>query len=300
MGIHNIYSKRKKSELGESQDVYQYDIIPDKFRNQVIHIIGDMFRYNDHYRGEQELLNSIYDILCREYGYLELPAEGGYKFEKLLNFFLITEESEEVLDVIELVFIVIDKQIRNRKYKLIMSADGAINELNQRFKENGIGYQYESSKIVRIDAEYIHSEAVKPVLKILSDKNYKGANAEFLTAHEHYRHKKYKECINECLKSFESTLKTICKKHGWKYQEKATASTLIGIVSDNNLFPSFMQSQMGSIKSVLESGIPTVRNKLSGHGQGDSVLVVEGHWASYLLHLTATTVLFLVELELNL
>ena len=49
-----------------------------------------------------------------------------------------------------------------------------------------------------------------------------------------------KECLNECLKAFESCLKTICKKRGWPYDDKkATAKDLIQIVFDNGLIPSF-------------------------------------------------------------
>ena len=48
---------------------------------------------------------------------------------------------------------------------------------------------------------------------------YAGANDEFLRAHEHYRHKRHKECLNECLKAFESMMKAICKKRRWPYSE---------------------------------------------------------------------------------
>lgn len=44
---------------------------------------------------------------------------------------------------------------------------------------------------------------------VLSDKRYKGASQEFLAANEHYRHGRYKECLNDCLKAFESTMKII-------------------------------------------------------------------------------------------
>ena len=33
-----------------------------------------------------------------------------------------------------------------------ISEDDAIKELNYRFKEHGVGYQYESGKIIRIDS----------------------------------------------------------------------------------------------------------------------------------------------------
>lgn len=35
----------------------------------------------------------------------------------------------------------------------------------------------------------------------------------------------------------------------------------------NGLVPAFTQNQFTSLQNLLESGIPTIRNKLGGHGQ---------------------------------
>ena len=131
----------------------------------------------------------------------------------------------------------------------------------------------------------------------MSDDEYSGANEEFLKAHEHYRHGRYKECLNESLKAFESTMKVICQKRGWSYNQNDTAKKLIEICLSNDLVPSFLQAQITALKSILESGIPTIRNKSGGHGQGIQQTIVPPHLAGYMLHLTATTILFLIESE---
>ncbi len=92
-------------------------------------------------------------------------------------------------------------------------------------------------------------------------------------------------------------MKIICDKHNWIYDQNDTAKKLIQICFDNNLIPSFLQSQFTALKSVLESGIPTARNKTSGHGQGITQAVVPYYFVRYVLNLTATTILFLVEAE---
>ncbi len=177
--------------------------------------------------------------------------------------------------------------------------DDAINELNGRFREAGIGYQFESGEIIRIDSQYVHAEIVKPVLALLGkEKQYSGANFEFLKAHEHYRHKRYKECLVECLKSFESLMKAICDKYKWSYNQNDSAKKLINICLSNNLVPAYLQNQFSSLGTLLESGVPTIRNKEGRHGQGISVTHVPEHLASYTLHLTATNLLFLVNSEL--
>ena len=171
----------------------------------------------------------------------------------------------------------------------------AIRELNSRFKEHGVGYCFANGEIIRIDSQYLHSEAVKPALDLLDRKRYAGAQEEFLRAHKHYRSGESKEAISECLKAFESTMKSICKKRGWRYDEKAGASKLIGICFDNGLVPAYWRSHFDALRSTLESGVPTARNRLSGHGQGEIPTAVPAHIVGYVLHMTAAAIVFLAE-----
>ncbi|MEH2410379.1 MAG: hypothetical protein V7K36_16425 [Nostoc sp.] len=222
----------------------------------------------------------------------------------IFDFMLETKVIEEILDVVELSFELIDRAYRDDSLRCItkskITPDEAIKELNYRFREHGVGYQYESGEIIRVDSQIIHAEAVKPVLELLSDTRFQGANEEFLKAHEHYRHGRYKECLVECLKSFESTMKTICDIRGWIYQPGDPAKNLINVCFQNNLIQPYLQTQFTSLKSNLESGVPTMRNKNAGHGQGSQPLTVPQYFAAYQLHLTASTILFLLEAEKSL
>ena len=209
-------------------------------------------------------------------------------------------DHEQVLDIIEVSFRFAINRITTNYYGPQLSqkaVENAIAELNTRFREHGVGYQYESGDMIRVDSQLIHAEVVKPVLNLLTATEYGGANAEFLKAFEHYRKGDTKECLNECLKAFESTMKAICTTRKWAFKPTDTASALIDVCFKNDLIPALMQSHIGGVRSALESGIPTVRNRLSGHGQGARVVDVPPHYASYMLHLTATTIQFLVESE---
>ena len=92
-------------------------------------------------------------------------------------------------------------------------------------------------------------------------------------------------------------MKTICDKHNWAYDQNDTSKKLIKICFDNNLIPTYLQTQFSSLQQLFESGIPTIRNKNSGHGQGVQQIQVTSEIASYMLHLTATNLLFLAEQE---
>lgn len=312
MAIFDLFSKRQKKLRGEIPDVYTYDKIPETLRVQIVHIwqdfIGNDIEYHDDYKGVHGSYKFIVETLCREYGVFQLTTKNHHRrhyMEELINFFLHEEDDEKAIDVIELSFRVIDMLTREHKHRRLGNAsyvaDQAIEELNARFLESGVGYQYVEGKIIRVDSQFIHSEVVKPALKLLAQKKYLGAQQEFLKAHEHYRQKNYKKALNESLKAFESTMKAICDKRGWQYDKgRATAKNLIDVCFDKNLIPLFWQQQMGSLRSLLESGVPTGRNKLGAHGQGATPTYVPQHIVAFVLHMSASCIVFLVEAEKNL
>ncbi|MNF52965.1 hypothetical protein D3C85_680570 [compost metagenome] len=311
MAIIDLYSKRQKRLRGEVLDVYTYDQLPKQLQVQITQIISDALGSGEDYHrfdSPSEIYKLIVNSLCREYGTphlvpISIISTRNFRTE-LIEFFLQEKDIERQLDVVELSFRLIDGVTREFSYLERRDGDriatDSITELNVRFNEHRVGYQFEGGEIIRIDSEFIHSEAVKPALRLLSDAIYSGAQDEFLSAHEHYRHGNNKEALVDCLKSFESTMKAICEKRKWKYSKQATAKSLIDVCFINQLIPSFWQLQMTSLKSMLESGIPTGRNNLGGHGQGSEIIEVPDYLVAYMLHMTASTLVFMINAEKNL
>lgn len=307
MAITDLFSKRQKRARGETPDVYVYDQVRDKLRTQVLLILDDALGTysNPNFAAKdpvKDAWSNIHDTLAREYGMFEL-APGSSKERSVRDFFLRSAESEQALDFIEYSF---RTMIRTRSairsefhHRAKMSPKAAVEELNGRFREHGVGYQFESGQLVRMDSTYVHSEAVKPTLVVLQDRHYRGANDEFLKAHRHYRNGDYKEASNEALKALESTLKAVCERKGWNHKESDTAKTLLDICFREGLIPNYLQSKFSALRSTLESGTPTVRNKESGHGQGSAVVEMPRHLAQYVLNLTASAILFLAEAEMD-
>jgi hypothetical protein len=290
MAIFNLFSKRRKRECGEMPDVYQYTDVPVALRVQVVHIWKDAFG-----QSLDVILRNVEQTLCREYGVFVL-GNWSHGTEAMTNFILHVKEVDRCLDVIEETF----QFLYNCKGHYLGSRQSpaeAIDELNIRFREHGCGFQFESGKIVRLDSQIVHSEIVKPALHFLAEPQLKGANEEFLSAHEHYRHGKYKECLADCLKAFESVMKTICAKRKWTFREGDTAKILLSVLFQKGLIPSYMEGHFTGLRSVLEGGVPTLRNKLGGHGQGTSHISVPDSIAAFCLHLTAANILFLVRAE---
>lgn len=304
MRVFETFSKREKRQFQGKKDVYQYDTLLQAFRVQVIHIwasaIGPFFQVSqwETASDSNRTWREIHDTLSREIGVIQL-GKSAYDnpFEQCKEY-LQSVEAKQALDLIEISFVAIDNVVRRLGHAdwRRQTPDGAIEELNYRFREHNIGYQFvPGGRLIKIDTEYVHSEVVRPAISLLQDARFRGPEDEFLKAHEHYRHGRHKEAISEALKAFESTMKAICDARRWHYSPTATAKELIEIVLANGLIPSPLQSQFASLRSVLESGLPTVRNKASGHGQGAEPVEVPGYLAAYALHLAASNIVFLVE-----
>lgn len=305
MAIFNLFSKRQKALRGEVPDIFIFDDIPQTLRVQIVHIIRDTIgidkgMYNTPSQ-PKEAYKFIHESLCREYGLFTLIDQYSSDQENVLNYFLQTKDYEKAIDIIEFCFKYIDRVIAENYQRYIYSTtvklkpDDAIEELNNRFKYHGIGYQFDGGEIIKVDSTYVHSEITKPTISLLWNKKFQGANEEYLKAHEHYRHGQNKECLSDCLKAFESTMKIICKEKKWAFSPTDTSKKLIQICFQNNLIPSFTQNQFTSLQNLLESGIPTIRNKLGGHGQGQTPQKVDDEMTRYGLNLTGTNIIFLIE-----
>ena len=289
----DIYSKREKSP----PDVFVYDKIPYALRVQVLHIVDRTIRS---FTLQPLVYEDAADILREEYGVLRLPHlidRRSNAAREVRQFFLKEERHiERVLDVVEVLL-----RLMRVKWAYEVSdptinpatVSDAIGDVNRRFKEHGVGYEFVENCIIRKDSEYVHEEIVRPALVILQQEQFDGARDEFLQAHSDYRKGKNKEALNKCLNAFESTMRVICDKRRWSYPENPTASKLIDACMDNNIIPTFWKNHFSPLASLLKNGVPPGRNRLSAHGQGQQPQQVPDHIVRFTLHLTASTILFL-------
>lgn len=312
IGVFDIFSKRQKRLRGEYPDVYQYETLPEKLKVQIVHIWGESLgkdrpalKYASA-TDNRDYYEQVYKVLCKEFGVFELGnSDSEFNseksiFVKISNYFLNEPNIEHCLDIIELMMIVTEDYL-NPNYRWDqdspIKASEIIEELNYRFKEHGIGFQYENGQIIRIDSQYIHAEAVKPVLTLLSNPLYAGAQQEFLAAHEHYRHQRYQPAMVECLKAYESTIKIIMTNRGWQYSPNDTADALTGKVMQQGLVPDYFLQYFKSLKNTLTASVATVRNNEAGHGKGVNLNELPEYLVSYMLHMTASAILLLMQAE---
>jgi hypothetical protein len=317
VAILDLYSRRKRRAQQAGQpDVDQYDDIPQELRIQIIQIWQDAIGLclsdssgvlgpDDEYPNSNDWWRGIHSALAREKGVFRL-AEGRNGFLRCSKYLLEASSIDDVLDVVEVTFQTIhaiaqwqakmepyewDQETRRRGIK--QESNEAISELNIRLAQAGVGYQFEQGQVLRVDNQFVHSDAVKPALALLSDSRFQGPHQEFLHAHELYRtakpsdHKILEDAIAAALKAFESALKIICDVKKWPYNASATAIPLVYTVIENGLVPQYLQSSL--------AGLATLSNRTSRHGQGSQVRNMSPYFAAYALHLAATNILMLVE-----
>lgn len=303
MAITEMFPERQMRLQGHAIDVYQYDVLPKPLRIQITQVIRDTLGCHQSYFSSGYRCQPTYDYLsrttARELGVDHLTNDE-WSDSQFINFIRSDVRVDWVLGAIELACKAIDIASREHNYMFRQNAsalaDSALEEINHRFKQHGIGYEF-SGQVVRIDSQIIHAEAVKPALLLLNRKGFEGAEDEFLRAHEHHRAGKHKESMNECLKSIESTIKVIAKRRKWSVKEPLNAQNLIDACFAHKFIPDFWQSSLTSLRSLLISSVPTGRNKLTGHGQGETPVAIPAEIAQYMLHMTASTILFLCEVD---
>lgn len=305
MAVIDLYSKRQRRLRGEVSDVYMYDSFPDEFRVQLSYMIQDLLGDVRTFHGQfqpKEAYTEIVRVLKKEYGQQTLcKVYQNDAFAELHTFLQQEPDVERCLDAIELCYVLGDDMARSRSYVGRTNADAHVDEclteLNARFKEAGLGYELINGRIVRIDSQLLHAEVVKPAIGFLNAEGFEGARDEFFGAYEHYRHGNHKEALVDALKAFESTLKVILTANGKPYGAGDTARPLVLACSKEGLIPSYNEAHLTSLVGVLTAGVPTVRNRHGGHGQGAVVKTVEPEVVAYGLHLTASAIVMLAGLE---
>jgi len=305
MGTFNTYSKNKFG----IPNILKYDDISDKLKNQIFYIWNNFFEQPNFPKDVvAEIREIIYKTIKEETGLKNLHSNSLFSDDNPIRqvdeYFSNLNDTDKILDVIHIVFHYMNRlqeYFDDRFYiKNPYRFESAREDLNIRFKENGYGYELLNDKIIKIDNNLLHNETISNTIKFLSNSAFENANEEFLKANEHYRYGRFQETLNECLKSFESTMKIICEENNWEYnKEKDTAKDLIAHLFSNNFFKSYHDNYFASLRQLLSSNIPTIRNKNSGHGQGIEKKIVPERLAKYLLYSTGSTINLLVETHLD-
>lgn len=304
MAIYDLYSKRQEDLARDGQeDIYQFSDVSSQLRVQikqiVLEAVGPFSNQGDFYVEENDWYERIERIFLREKG-VERIAVGSTAGERLFSFMAkcSTEDWLDLLDILARIISVFshdDYKDLRRKWGISVKAEDAIFEMNHRLRRARFGYQIESGKLLRVDAQFIHAEVVRPALSLLTDDSFEGARQEFMAAHSHYRAGENRQAISMAANALESTFKAVFDKKGWEYNKGARISDLVKVAKAKHLWPDFLDGSFDQLVATLQSGLPKIRDNQASHGQGVKPLVVPDYIAAYALHLAASKIVFVVE-----
>jgi hypothetical protein len=259
-----------------------------------------MDRVARHYsrNSRDAIWQDVIEVLREELGaYRLIETRTNDAQREAETFFSHLATLEQALDTIELWHAFCRSRIYADQFSSSKTLNEATATINARLLENGIGFEILDGQIIEKANEFSHTEIILPALKILSEKRFQGANQEFRAAHAAYRAGEFKNCVADCLKALESVIKTIAIEKNWALPDNANAKSLIQALFDNAFIPTFMQSQFSSVRNLLESSVPTTRNRTSGHGQGSTIREIPRSMAAFQLHQTAAIIVFLSQVQ---
>lgn len=302
--IFDVFSRRKEKVDSTGKR------LEDAFRNRVFMLCSDAFSNPDpgfmsaDYRSE--FWKQVHQKLTFLHGKPWLSNDSRTRSHAEDSLIFLSQcEDEHFLDFIEFVLKVdIYFRVRHDENQLVeeintlFEVDDLPYALTPFVREKQTGYLYGQEhevsaiisypKIISRDDEFTYSSIVQPTISLLSDEGFSSANNEFIEALEDYRKGDYGDCLTKCGSSFESTMKIICSRKNWSYDENDSAAKLLKIIIDNSNLESFFEQPL-----IITA---TLRNRLSkSHGSGVGRRIVTRSKATFAINATASNILFLVE-----
>jgi hypothetical protein len=184
------------------------------------------------------------------------------------------------------------------RFGVTLSSSEALARLDQLLRVNGTIYRIAQGNVIISTEDFTHQEAVVPALQALAHPGFENALSEFHSALSHYRRGEFGDALTKANHAFESTMKVIATKMGWPFNESDTSAKLISVMLNNGLCPPMRESALTGLRTMLESDVPTLRNKTpsAGHGAGAKPATIPEPIATYAIVASAANVRLLIEL----
>lgn len=299
--MFETYERRRQvAQRAGQKDVFTYNEVPSFLRRQLKIILTDSIGiYGDEYQPFKAngWWQAISEIMEKEIASFPAKSYGSTSYSRAMHFLEGEQDIDRWLSFVELACRVLnnldDEYSRTRERGAKQAGKSAIEEINTRFRQNGLGYEFAAGEIVRVDNEFVHAEIVKPALALLSESAYEKANEDFRTAHRHYRSGEWKDAIVAANRAFESALKAICHLRSWTFDRSARASDLIKIVVKHGLLPDHLDAGLSAYVAMMKTGLPSVRNDAGGHGASPIDPPVSEHLAGYAINMTAANIVLI-------
>ena len=232
-------------------DVYTYEEMPNKLKGQLTHIVEELCDLVAH-----STVQELHNLLLREWGRRAMVYNPRSPQDDIVEFMLgKNATSEHILDLVELMLRFWLILFKNGYREELERTNDNIDEINDKFRLAGFGYEFVDDRFIRIDSQLAHKQIVKPALLLLADIAYSVADSEYRSSHEHFRHGRYAECLVDCCKAFESVMKVICQIKYGVDKSKETVGSLVAFLKAQNFFPEFLGEHINQFTGMLTSTV---------------------------------------------
>lgn len=291
MPFRKPFFQKQKEARGEVPTVFKTGIFPGNVKVQVWMVFEQHYQQNTW--KFTEVCIAIVKYLREEIGCHQLIDGYFWGGDLMDKVYLYSKELQEF-------FYNTDKGV---DYSLSVVdcittqlSEEEIEKINYRFRQAGMGYKIIEGNIIPYTDEHMMVNTIEPAIKLLHQKKFSAANAEFISAFEFYKKGNNKEAINAAIRCVETVLKTIADETGkFKYTNKDGLSKLIDSYVKSGILPKYFDNFSAHLSEVLK--VPgVIRNQETGHGDsGIEADELDDYYVEYVLNLVASTVLFLIK-----
>ena len=273
--------------------------IPNELRVKILKLMGYAFKgiydrqlnYTGFFRNP---LNAIVNRFEYQTGQTLRGIDSQTKIGQLVN-------DAGIKDLVKIVSVFLEEILRYPHLGDAILGCDFVAEINRHFREYHVMYEFAadgSGKIraTNIRSMYLHKETIAKPISLLTEIGFRGPLEEFEDAKEALDKQDTDKAVTEALKAFESTMKSILQELGHQYNPKWAAKDLIKASIEADVIPTNLESFSAGIRTVLESGLPPIRNMPGpAHGTGRDPKDVERSYAQFALNLCGSYIVFLIE-----
>lgn len=276
-----IFSQRHEQAINNKKLRISLSV---KLRQKIVYC---MHNHNKWYGWNNE--NSIFydDLkqkLLESYGATELRGYIGDSLQKVTDIedFIKKAWPPQVLDAIEL----FNQLLNNQKDKISFARS-----INGVFRVENEPYRLLENEIVILDSVFLESSVLNRAFELLRSNYFEKACRDFLNARNNFTSGDFPGTIVECNNSIESALKKLLNVN------KGEQNKLKNLLMKSGLIPDYFQGFSEHFEGLLQSAF-TIANQSARHGSKEvpsGKNKIDGALASFVLHLTGSLLVFLIE-----
>lgn len=277
--MEGLFSKRFKKALREK--AIDYPSFPRHLRKRLAMICSE-FSETDYWQGSTE--DETLDALKKTYGTDSLRVQDeetdGDRAAESFEDFIVFAYPHLVLDALEAF------------YRLVPSDRHPLQErLNAVLEEEGSPWRMSDGRMYQVDSRYL--DALKSQTEDeMRREGFLGAHEEFMDARSHLQAGDADDAIQKANRAFESALKSLLN------QREGTAGDLLKRMrSETDLLDGIPPEAQKAMVSKVLQGLPILRHKIAGHGQGTDPVDVSRAFGDLAVNLAASYIKFLLDLK---